>query len=756
MSGPLSTEKSQYHHFIPRFILRNFAHPYQPPKDLYNGTKQRNRQKKRGSHRPGEPMLNIINTEGDAIEILETTVAKTLGMMDMYRDFRGQTKQHHLEEKLSKLEARAGQVISKIRQSLKARNQEVCITRTQRNDLRKFLFIMKYRGSGMHKRYFHSDADEYSQNDKQMLRKHMEERGLKSPIHVWFENIDAMLEVDMDEKMAWMKKLGERVYQSDAAWFIMHCQMMYLALCTPSKQGDEFILTENAYSIFEGPATCYVDPFTKKVTQGAWSELHMFAPISPKLMIVLRSSVFPISEEDSDEEMRSWRHDIREQMAAQLGGPEGMRSMLEHLPVHKARNSYSKIVNGQVVLREGETGSHRRDDKFYFSFFSLPKMYTDRLNFLMLENASHISTIVFNSRQVFSQTIKAYLDTSCEVEGRPCLKLIDGTRDDERLKFLKKLECLSSILNVASVAVYQNLEATQRDPLVTLGQRFQTMAVQNNDDLWEHLPAYCRLGQSQPSITRLCLPSNIQEGGNYVVLPKDMDQASKMLTLRIKIDVWSQGLSPSQREDVRQKLGQLFCQLPPRRIWMYLKQVRLMLINKGRRVEVGKKPSEIERQIFQRGEGAEDIVAHGRTRSIPDSCSNLSLLTSIQAHLLVHPNRVGHLLWFAAINDLFRGLPIGPAGSISDCGIRPIQEAARSYVTLARMSNLQESISTPKVTSEENLEIMGRSHVRYHFADLFGHHDDDDKGNNDGEGPNLDMNALKRVLFDVIYPCPGN
>ena len=61
-----------------------------------------------------------------------------------------------------------------------------------------------------------------------------------------------------------------------------------------------------------------------------------------------------------------------------------------------------------------------------------------------------------------------------------------------------------------------------------------------------------------------------------------MDQARRMLNMRIKIDVWSQGLSESIRGDLRDKLRELFCQLPPRRVWYYLKSIRLMHLSKGK------------------------------------------------------------------------------------------------------------------------------------------------------------------------------
>jgi len=46
--------------------------------------------------------------------------------------------------------------------------------------------------------------------------------------------------------------------------------------------------------------------------------------------------------------------------------------------------------------------------------------------------------------------------------------------------------------------------------------------------------------------------------------------------MRIKIDVWSQGLDESKRVKIRENLRDLFCQLPVRRLWFYLKQLRLM------------------------------------------------------------------------------------------------------------------------------------------------------------------------------------
>ena len=84
-------------------------------------------------------------------------------------------------------------------------------------------------------------------------------------------------------------------------------------------------------------------------------------------------------------------------------------------------------------------------------------------------------------------------------------------------------------------------------------------------------------------------------------MPKDMEQARRMLKMRIKVDVWSQGLDEGFRESIRRNVRDLFCQLPVRRVWFYLKQVRHMRMGNS---EFGGKRS---------FDGPEDVIAKGRT-----------------------------------------------------------------------------------------------------------------------------------------------
>jgi hypothetical protein len=99
-------------------------------------------------------------------------------------------------------------------------------------------------------------------------------------------------------------------------------------------------------------------------------------------------------------------------------------------------------------------------------------------------------------------------------------------------------------------------------------------------------------------------------GGSAATLPKDMDQALRMVKFRIKIDVWTKGLEESIREDIREKLGDLFCQLPFRRLWYYLKQLRLMSLNSPESL------SDLNGDI-QEIDGPEDVIVKGNTLPFP-------------------------------------------------------------------------------------------------------------------------------------------
>ena len=111
-----------------------------------------------------------------------------------------------------------------------------------------------------------------------------------------------------------------------------------------------------------------------------------------------------------------------------------------------------------------------------------------------------------------------------------------------------------------------------------------------------------------------------------MTMPKDMDQAHKMLNMRIKIDVWSQGLDESFRAGIRENLRDLYCQLPARRVWYYLKLVRTMLLG-GNGAHGMVEPQPDPEDII---DGPEDVIINGKYSLLDEPSIVIPLLTLSQ------------------------------------------------------------------------------------------------------------------------------
>lgn len=129
-------------------------------------------------------------------------------------------------------------------------------------------------------------------------------------------------------------------------------------------------------------------------------------------------------------------------------------------------------------------------------------------------------------------------------------------------------------------------------------------------------------------------------------MPKDMDQAGRMVKMRIKIDVWSQGLDEDFRQKIRKNLQDLFCELPPRRVYHYLKHIRhLELTRFGPNGDQG--PRFDPEDLIA---GPEDVLVRGKfpiMLEIAHSLSNPSLVSHI-----IDRRRLCHLMYFATLNHV--------------------------------------------------------------------------------------------------------
>ncbi|PKS09223.1 hypothetical protein jhhlp_003837 [Lomentospora prolificans] len=123
---------------------------------------------------------------------------------------------------------------------------------------------------------------------------YMKKKGFDRPLDVWFEGLEAIIQLDMNKPSCeWREALVSAMFMQDAMWFWMSIEMFFMALCTVANNGDEYILVDNSYNIFEGPSDFVTDPKTGKVEGFSWRQFHEFAPLSPKLIVVLRSNDLP-------------------------------------------------------------------------------------------------------------------------------------------------------------------------------------------------------------------------------------------------------------------------------------------------------------------------------------------------------------------------------------------------------------------------------------------------------------------------------
>jgi hypothetical protein len=81
-------------------------------------------------------LLSGGSSSSSAIIITESSISSNV-RLDTKKD---------VEQELSKLESQTAVILQKVKKAHENGDAGICLTRVERNKLRKFLFIMKYRG----------------------------------------------------------------------------------------------------------------------------------------------------------------------------------------------------------------------------------------------------------------------------------------------------------------------------------------------------------------------------------------------------------------------------------------------------------------------------------------------------------------------------------------------------------------------------------------------------------------------------------
>lgn len=117
-----SSALPQYHHFIPRFLLRNFV-IFKHPGKITPKTSSSKKKSPLVSNR-----LNLLNLKTGKLE--QADIGHTFGFVDIYRDFDvSEPKQYDLKKRLSRLESDTSEIFRKAKRMHDAGKDEVQLSR---------------------------------------------------------------------------------------------------------------------------------------------------------------------------------------------------------------------------------------------------------------------------------------------------------------------------------------------------------------------------------------------------------------------------------------------------------------------------------------------------------------------------------------------------------------------------------------------------------------------------------------------------
>ncbi|RHZ71994.1 hypothetical protein Glove_248g33 [Diversispora epigaea] len=274
-------QQNQYHHYIPRFLLRNFAINIYERIFVSNEKLLKSIEKKKykQSFKNKNKLEALLQTYDRTLGKLNTSLTgKTYGYTNMYKDFDDKDVMR-VEKKLATLEMQASKVIHDILRASQKENQVVLLS-VELNNLYKFLFIMDYRKPHRWSQFINGNFDA---GTLPIVKEFMQEYKLQSTREVWLQNIREILDTEHNKI-----KDNLRILKPDRDDYVNRMMDRFLVIWQAG-ENDEFITTSNGFGIFEGMNEILNVPVPQFQFQYAY---HYFYVISPKLVLVLCTVFF--------------------------------------------------------------------------------------------------------------------------------------------------------------------------------------------------------------------------------------------------------------------------------------------------------------------------------------------------------------------------------------------------------------------------------------------------------------------------------
>ena len=526
-----------------------------------------------------DPYIKFYDLESGVLDFAK--VGRSYGIPDMYKDV-DHERVYHVEDLLSKLESSAAIIYHKINKVHESGKHDFSITRKERNILRKFLFVMKYRSHKFWSKYT-GTIDTYERGDRSRLIEFLKERSITDPRQVWLLNLEVIIKTEIDEDREWLQTIGREMFGDDAHMYVIHMSESYMAFCEPQSSEDEFILTDNGFGIFEGPVvydstnlkSTSADGSPPRLGDPKYTEFHKLAPLSPRLILVLRSNFL------RDEPI--WKS--RREISCQFDAQPGAVSLLQDLPIKPPKIHYKLPGTSKPV--------HTLDDQFFFEIYKVKTEQIHVINGLMLQES--VRSITWVSDESLVRSFHAFLGNPDFVIGIS-LPLLPEIKSYIALRFQK--ERLLSLLD-------KPYPTEGKKPLEELNKMSEDMRKNKG------LQPYYKLGMLALAPIYCADYLILLLGGEPEIFRYDSNQATLLITFRSLIADHCGPGNSGRRATIK-----FLSTFHPRIVWFHVKMWRVNA-NRNRR---GLELSPVTEADF-------DILAEPRPEDVIANCSPLSLLS---------------------------------------------------------------------------------------------------------------------------------
>ncbi|KAI1829035.1 hypothetical protein DTO027I6_10122 [Penicillium roqueforti] len=357
----------QYHHFIPQFILKQFAYTESPTKSSGNG----------------DGLLNLFDLQTG--QFITEEVKRSCGMYNLYY-MENDPEHMRIEDLFSGIESQTSQIFSKIRNAAKEKLDHVNILEKDIHNLFKFMILSLRRS----KQYRDEMQNPYRENDfmfQRLFKASRKEGRSSDPGEVWLEQILYLLKATHEELLADAEHPGDSTSKASARTY-KHFVENYALQIWHAADGYEFFLNESLCD-FEGDTQSFLgaeitEHGPQLMLMTTDDMIHVILPISPTLAVVFC------------DESRCWESPFAD-------------TIIRHDKTYPQNSLLAKAPHKDIVT--GQVPAKRKGRKRWPATVdwrvSIGKLSQQHHRVIASYSLSHArSIVVLNSRALFENTRK--------------------------------------------------------------------------------------------------------------------------------------------------------------------------------------------------------------------------------------------------------------------------------------------------------------------------------------------------------------